>query len=48
MKKKRKKSLKMTPEEAEALRLRAEAQARRLREYATRRPGARERLESLD
>jgi hypothetical protein len=48
MAKKRKRNLRMTREEAEAMMARAEAQARRLREYATRRPGARERLESLD
>jgi hypothetical protein len=43
----RKKRKKMTPEEWAAWKARAEGQARRLREYATRRPGARERLERL-
>jgi len=43
--KKKKKIQKMTPEEWAAWRARAERQARMLREYATRRPGARERLE---
>lgn len=41
----KKKPKKMTREEREAWRARAYAQAEKLREYATRRPGARERLE---
>jgi hypothetical protein len=44
----KKKPKTMTPEEWAAWGARAEGQARRLREFATRRPGARERLESLD
>ena len=43
MKKKRKNP--MTPEEWKAWKERGEFQVRKLREYATRRPGARERLE---
>ncbi len=46
--KKKRKNLKMTPEEWAAWKARAERQARMLRESATRRPGARERLEGRD
>jgi hypothetical protein len=45
MKKKRKNP--MTPEEYKAWKARGEYQVRKLREYATRRPGARERLEGM-
>ena len=44
MKKKRKK---MTREEWAAWKARGDYQVRKLREYATRRPGARERLEGM-
>jgi hypothetical protein len=44
MKKKRKR---MSPEEWAAWKKRGEYQVRKLREYATRRPGARERLEEM-
>ena len=44
---KRKKPWKMTPEERAAEQARFEYQVRKLREYATRRPGARERLEGM-
>jgi len=44
MKKKRKL---MTREQREELNRRGEYQIRKLREYATRRPGARERLEGM-
>jgi hypothetical protein len=43
----RKKPRKMTPEERQAWEARAEYTIRKLREYATRRPGARERLEGM-
>ena len=45
MKKKRKKT---SREESDARLERAYRQAEKLREYATRRPGARERLEAID
>ena len=45
MKKKRKNP--MAPEEWKAFKERGEFQVRRLRELATRRPGARERLENV-
>ena len=38
---------KMTPDEWAAWKAQAEYQARKLREYATRRPGARERQEGM-